>query len=503
MSIKSGSLVAAVAAGSIPVAISIMAACCSHLVSIVGQPEAHASQVRVTASPVAPAMATVDVSGVASAEPFAADTASQAAGGITFESELDRGALLAGADGLLRMELRIGSDHEPTLATRRATDLVVVLDESGSMSGAKIGEAKAAARELLSQLSEEDRFSLVSFDSDAQLRIPLGYATAEMQRSWMRRIEGLDAGGGTQMQAGLALGSEQHRSQAGRAARTILISDGLPDTQSGLVEQARSFARSEVPLTTVGIGDDYDEQLMVQLADAGTGNFYWVQAGQDLATVFAHELSTAQETVATGLQVGLELGNGVELVDASGYPVHVVGGRAVFDVGTLYASQERSFWITLRVLADRAGERRVAVPSLSWRAPESVTVASVTLEPSSVEVVNEQRRFLASLDADNWGRSVVEEEYNVMRNEVSQAVQAGDEKTAQALIDDYRDRNRPLNEVVGSQAVWDNFEEVTALEQQVQQQFEGEDQADRQNIFAKTLNSLSYGQRRTGQAKGY
>ena len=498
MSNKSRNWIAALAAASFPVTLSIGAACCNYAANAVLKPDAQAATTPSAAPPPRQPVATA-----ATASPTTPDADASTSQDIRFESTLDRGAVMAGGSGTVRMELRIASEHEPQAGLRRATDLVVVLDESGSMSGEKIADARHAAHQLLAQLGAEDRFALVSFDSNVDLRIPLDYATPEHQRSWYRAINGISAGGGTEMQAGLAAGSEQHRPTPGRAARTILISDGLPNSPDGLVAQARGFARAETPLTTVGIGSDYDERLMVDLADAGTGNFYWVTQGQDLAAVFGHELSTAQETVASGLQVGLELGEGVELVDASGYPTRVVGGRVVFDVGTLYASQERSFWVTLAVPAASAGERSVAMPSLSWRTPEGGATATLTLEPSSVDVVEEQQRFLAAIDADTWGRSVIEEEYNVLRNAVSHAVQAGDMATAQASIDAYTARNRALNEHVDSQQVWDNFDDVAALEQQVQQQFEGEQQSARQNVFAKTLNSISYGSRRQGQAKGY
>ncbi len=500
MPAKSRSWIPAIAAASIPVCLSIGAATCNAIVSATVKPAVHAATPAKAPNP-APVAVPVPAS-IADPVPTA-DADATTADGVRFESSLDRSAVMEGGSGIVRMELRIASEHEPQAGARRATDLVVVLDESGSMSGDKIADARAAAHELLNQLGDEDRFALVSFDSGAELRQPLRYADAENRRGMQRAINAVRAGGGTEMQLGLSAGSELHQAQPGRAARTILISDGLPNSQDGLVAQARSFAVAETPLTTVGIGDDYDEQLMVDLADAGTGNFYWVTQGQDLAAVFGHELSTAQETVATGLQVGLELGNGVELVDASGYPTRVVGGQVVFDVGTLYASQERSFWITLSVPSHTEGERAVAMPSLSWRTPDAAGLASLTLEPSSVEVVEDQQRFLAAIDTEAWGRSIIEEEYNVLRNAVSRAVQQGDLDQAQKQIDAYTARNRSLNEHIDNEAVWDNFEEVAALEQQVQQQFEGEQQSARQNVFAKTLNSLSYGSRRTGQAKGY
>jgi Mg-chelatase subunit ChlD len=498
MSAKSRSWIPAIAAASIPVCLSLGAACCNYAANAVLKPGAHAA----TPAPAPQHPMALATPSIARESVPATDDAAIAEG-VRFERSLDRGAVMAGGSGLVRMELRIASEHEPSAGARRATDLVVVLDESGSMSGDKIADARAAAHELLAQLGNEDRFALVSFDTDVQLRIPLDYASHDNRSRMQRAIDRIDAGGSTDMQAGLGAGAEQHSSTLGRASRTILISDGMPDSPEGLEAQARSFARSEIPLTTVGIGSDYDEQLMVSLADAGTGNFYWVTQGQDLAAVFGHELSTAQETVATGLQVGLELGEGVELVDASGYPTRVVGGRAMFDVGTLYAAQERSFWVTLRVPADAEGEQAVAMPNLSWTSPDSTTQASLTLEPCSVDVVREQQRFLAAIDGSSWGRSVIEEEYNVLRSQVSHAVQAGDLTTAQAHIDDYTARNRALNEHLDNQEVWDNFDDVAVLEQQVQQQFEGEGQQARQNLLSKTLNSLSYTSRRQGQAKGY
>jgi Ca-activated chloride channel family protein len=373
-----------------------------------------------------------------------------------------------------------------------------VLDESGSMSGQKIEDARAAARGLLSLLGPEDRFALVSFDSDALVRIPLGWATAEAHAGWLASIAALDASGSTEMQAGLALGAEQLRVEPGRAARTILISDGHPNTHDGLEAQARGFARREVPLTTVGIGADYDEQLMASLADAGTGNFHWVQARDDLAGVFSRELSTAQETVASGLQVGLDLGPGVGVVEASGYPVSVVGGRATFDVGSLYAGQHRSFWVTLRVPVAAEGSREVAAASLTWSAP-TTGLARVNLPAETVVVVADNATFLASVDQEAWGRAVVQEEYSVLRQAVGRAVGAGDKKGAQQAIAAYRARNEELNEAIQNAEVRDNLAALGNLEAEVEQQFEGADQAARQNLFSKALNSLSYQGRRSGQ----
>ena len=485
----------AAAAGGLPIAISIFAACCGHLAGALLQPEAKAS------IPPAPTPATDPdpiVASPAAPTPVAEPVEGITRDGVSLTTRLDRSAVLASGDGLVRMQVDIQDLHEAVAGSRHATDLMVVLDESGSMGGQKIEDARAAARGLLALLGPEDRFALVSFDSDAQVRIPLGWATAEAREGWLTSIAAIEASGSTQMQAGLALGTEQLRVEPGRAARTILISDGQPDTRDGLDTQARGFAHREVPLTTVGIGADYDERLLASLADAGTGNFYWVQAHDDLAAVFSRELSTAQDTVASGLRVGLDLGPGVGVLEASGYPVSVAGSRATFDVGSLYAGQHRSFWVTLRVPVGVEGSREVAAASLSWSAPDT-GLASVALPAERVVVVADNAAFLASVDQDAWGQAVVQEEYSVLQRTVSRAVSAGDALGAQQAIAAYRARNEELNEAVQSAAVRDNLATLGSLEADVQQQFKGADQAQRQNLFSKTLNSLSYQGRRSGQ----
>ena len=91
---------------------------------------------------------------------------SSRSGAVQFSANLDRSSVLAGSDGTLRVELVIGADRAPFQdgAPRTPTDLVVILDRSGSMQGAPLQFAKAAVFELLGQLGAEDRFGLADGD---------------------------------------------------------------------------------------------------------------------------------------------------------------------------------------------------------------------------------------------------------------------------------------------------------------------------------------------------
>ncbi len=82
---------------------------------------------------------------------------------LSFEGRLDRGAVHVGGDGLVHLELITTGASLPDLAViRRPTDVVVVLDRSGSMGGDPMAKALAAIRELIGQLGHEDRFALVT-----------------------------------------------------------------------------------------------------------------------------------------------------------------------------------------------------------------------------------------------------------------------------------------------------------------------------------------------------
>lgn len=363
---------------------------------------------------------------------------------VRFEGRLDRGAVHVGSDGEIHLEL-VATGAEPTerMLVRRPTDVVVVLDRSGSMEGEPLANALAAIRELVGQLGHDDRFALVTYANDAALAIPLARAAGEARSSWMSRLGAVVAGGGTNMSAGLDRAHDlvvASRS-AGRMARIVLLSDGHANqgdaTPEGLTRRSGRATAGEYVLSTVGVGEGFDERLMSRLADAGSGNFYYVPNVEVLAGIFADEFESARQTLATALEIRIDTPRGVQVVDAAGYPIERHADHATLRPGPLFAGQQRSFWVTLRVPAAEAGTIALGDVELGYTPAAGGPRRALRLPtlPAIAAVVDETR-FVASLDKDAVAAHHAEDVVNRIRQSVSELVARGAYAEAQQRLDD-------------------------------------------------------------------
>jgi Ca-activated chloride channel family protein len=373
-------------------------------------------------------------------------------GPVRFTARLDREAVMDRGDGTVLVELSLhGEDVSAVTPVRTPTDLVVLLDRSGSMEGSAIAHARASTQALLERLGRLDRFALVTYSNGARLDIPLELARGDAQQRWSRQVAAIAAGGGTDMASGLDLAHRliARSRESGRSARLILISDGHANqgdaTPEGLRHRAVRAIATEYVLSTVGVGDGFDERLMTSLADAGTGNFYYVDDVTRLSHVFSDELLSARETVAQAVTIELAPSPGVSVVETAGYPVESAGNRIVLRPGPLYAGQERRIWLTLAIDEDRRrradetialGEFGVAFQTRAG------TAHRVGLEEMpAVRVVHDQTEFAAARDAAAYVEQLRSEGLGSLRAKVARSVAAGDAAQASQYIEEFEAGN--------------------------------------------------------------
>ena len=361
---------------------------------------------------------------------------------LSFEGRLDRGAVHVGGDGLVHLELITTGANLPDLAViRRPTDVVVVLDRSGSMGGDPMAKALAAIRELIGQLGHEDRFALVTYSNGVDLAIPLEIAAPEARIGWTVALNSITSGGGTNMAAGLDRAHElvSTTREAGRVARIILLSDGHANqgdaTPEGLARRSGRAVTGEYVLSTVGVGEGFDERLMSRLADAGTGNFYYVPDVRVLAGIFADEFESARETVASALEIRIDTPAGVEALDAAGYPIEMRPGYVIVRLGSLFSGQKRSLWVTLRVPAQNEGETVLGAVKLLYRTLDGDRHEARLARFPAIAAVVDQSEFVASLDKDAVNTHHVEETVNLLQQSVSALVASGNYAAARKKLD--------------------------------------------------------------------
>ncbi len=427
------------------------------------------------------------------------------AGPVHFRGALDGTAVLAGEDGLVRMELAIGAAEQALAGSpvRVPSDLVIVLDRSGSMMGDKIVHARAAVRALVEGLGATDRFALVAYSDGAVPVIPLS-APGGARARWLAAVEAITPDGGTNLSSGLdlALAMVDGARREGRSPRVVLISDGLANqgdaSREGLVARAARAARGEYALSTIGVGADFDEGLMAALADAGTGNFHFLASAEGLAAILGAEFATARETVATGVRVAIEPAAGVVVVDAAGYPLAREGALVTFRPGSLFAGQERRIQVTLRVPHDAEGVVSLGAFSVEYTAGGERHRLAFEEMPR-VAAVADEARVVAALDRESWERSVIVHQYNALRRSVATAVQEGREQDAIAEIERYRGDVARRNEQVASPNVTRQLEEAAKLESRLLDAATGA--APMAPLEAKQLRALGYAEGRPGSRK--
>jgi Ca-activated chloride channel family protein len=434
-------------------------------------------------------------------------------GKIHFKGRLDRGTVLQNGDGTVGIELILSADELPAAdAARVPTDLVVVLDRSGSMQGKPLADALASVRELIQRLGGEDRFALVAYSSGVELAIPLQQATAENRRRWVETLSRIESNGGTNMAIGIDLAADTVAlsRRSGRMPRVILLSDGHANqgdhSAQGLRARAGRAVAGEYVLSTVGVGQGFDEALMTALADAGTGNFYYVRDGSDLGDVFAGEFESARDTLASAVTVEIDLGPGVEILESAGYPLERAGRTVRFRPGTLFAGQERRIWLGLRASTKQVGEIQIGDFRLSYREPHAALDSEPHVlrfdEPLVIACVEDESRFVASLNRDLVVRGILEEKLATLKQRVAASVRTGDYKDAKRKIEAYKKRNREDYDRLGIvQEETDSFQEAETLNEQVERAFRAPQSRPARNALSKNLAAEGQDGRRQGAKK--
>ena len=310
---------------------------------------------------------------LASVLTFCAAAEGKPAVSLTVTPERDIIPSAGGRETVVQIELRAGE------AVKKRTlpiNLAVVLDRSGSMAGAKLEKARQAAAVALDQLGTDDYFSVVVYDDEAALLIPPQKAVDK--ETLKEKIHAIRDGGGTALYAGVEKGAAQLRKyfDKEKVNRIILLSDGNanvgPSKPSDLAKLGKELREEGQSVSTVGLGDDYNEDLMTALAEASHANYYYVKNVEKLPGIFAEELGTVKSVVARNVKVTITLPEGVKPKAVLGEDDIAFRGQSVtIPLSDFYGSQTRRFLISCETPEGGEEKLELAAVELAYDETES------------------------------------------------------------------------------------------------------------------------------------
>jgi Ca-activated chloride channel family protein len=203
-------------------------------------------------------------------------------------------------------------------------NVCLLIDRSGSMAGKKLENAKIGAAKLINQLENRDYAGVVTFESKVDIVVPGQHVTDSSM--FEGKIRNIKLGGTTEMYKGLetAFAELKRRLQThygtGRepVRRTILLSDGQPTdgrSESEYRRLAREMREIGISITALGIGDDYNEDLLSAIAEDSGGMWYHIDSPDRIPNIFSGELNNMKTVVFSRPELVLHLSHGVELAD--------------------------------------------------------------------------------------------------------------------------------------------------------------------------------------------
>jgi Ca-activated chloride channel family protein len=289
---------------------------------------------------------------------------------LVIDIDVGEPIMIADQDGRAYIEIAItGFDGA---GTRAPVNLALVIDRSGSMRGDRIEKAKMAALMVVDRLGPEDVLSVVAFDSSVEVLVPAG--KVKDPEAIRRTIMAVSDRGQTALHAGVNTGLGQVREHLVKTHvnRLILLSDGQanvgPSSPGELAQLGIEAGKLGIPVTTVGLGLGYNEDLLTQLALSSDGNHGFAETPDQLEDIFANELGDVMSVVANDVLIEIELAPGITPVRGLNRPVSINGRKAELKLHQIYGKQRKNVILEVAVPKSAAGKtRKLADVAVAYR----------------------------------------------------------------------------------------------------------------------------------------
>jgi len=259
---------------------------------------------------------------------------------------------------------------------RPPVNLALVIDRSSSMRGPRFAQAIRAAVQVVDRLDARDRLTVLAFDGSVRPVFGPERVTPEAAAELTRALGELDTGVGTNLGAAIKAGAERIRAGyvRGGLTRLVLLTDGQPSVGITDGERLCSLVEGEwksgVPLTAMGIGEGFEDELLAEMARRGRGGFHYLASPADIPAAFGLELAGLFAIAATQAELKLVPHEHVTALDLMHrLPSRAVDDGLVVEVGEVAAGAPRL--VLFRLSRDPDSEpRHLVTARMTYRTPD-------------------------------------------------------------------------------------------------------------------------------------
>lgn len=235
--------------------------------------------------------------------------------GIQLRSTLSRSVLAeSGEPQLVYVLLEMSAQGVPTTMPKLPLNLCLVIDRSSSMRGERLQQVKDGASQIVDMLGEDDYFSLVTFNDRAEVVVA---AQRARNKSDLKRMIGMvEAAGGTEMATGMALALQEIQKPllSRGVRRLLLLTDGRTYGDEGrCVEIARRAQGRAIGITALGIGGEWNEDLLETIAAREGSRTQYITAAPEISQIFTDEVRRMSSVFAQDVGLRVEVRPGAML----------------------------------------------------------------------------------------------------------------------------------------------------------------------------------------------
>jgi Ca-activated chloride channel homolog len=266
---------------------------------------------------------------------------------LEFTAKSENAYVLSEDDEKIDFLVKIKANKAKKKFKRTPLNISLVIDRSGSMEGKKLEYVKKACNLVIDNLEKEDYLSVVIYDSDVMVLV--NSSPVNNKDLLRQRINSISSRGATNLSGGMLEGFAQVKSNydTKKVNRVLLLSDGLANEGVTSVEELQRIVKSKfkedgIALSTFGVGADFNEDLMTNIAEFGKGNYYFIDSPDNIPTIFQKELDGLLTVVAQNAKLRVNYPNYYLSLDKTyGYESKTTVGKTYIDFNDIVSGEDQ------------------------------------------------------------------------------------------------------------------------------------------------------------------